>query len=66
MNSDHLKAAMIVFELTAKNEYVTAERKLDACFAFMRYFANDKGFDRRLFYRACMFGHVADAQGVSC
>ena len=63
MNSDHIKAAMIVFDMYGKNPYVEAERKLDACMSFMKFFAKDREFNRVAFFKACMFGTIIEAVG---
>ena len=61
MNSNHLKAAMIVFAITDENPYVTMQKRLDACMHFLRYFGGDPDFSRQTFLRSCLYGFVADA-----
>ena len=63
MNSDHAKAAMLVFDMYGKNPYVEAERKLDSCMTFIKFFSRDPAFDRIAFFKACMFGTFIEAEG---
>ena len=61
MNSEHIKAALIVYELYGKDSVTEADRKLAACMSFVRFFRGQPGFDQRMFYDICMHGTIVEA-----
>lgn len=60
MNSDHVKAALIVYELYGKDVVIEADRKLAACMSFVRFFQGQPGFDKKKFYDLCMRSTIAE------